>query len=229
MSPGDVDCALDMTQTPRAEPQADRKQTAKTPRGKPFTGKDDPRARQNTNAVRRSEPSKEGLERQSLYEAMLHALNLPARDDRTPGQRACRKWLKRDAAGFLRRLCTLESKQSRPRETESPAPAFDCKEFGEHGRNAVTLELDPEDRVSQIHLELDDQRWEPGYEEEKLSSLFIWCKRQDGSDDVTEVLFPNEQMELFQAWADEDGIPLGEWMKESILEGMETERRDSPI
>ena len=227
MSPGDVDSALDMTQTPRAELQTGRKQTAKKPRGKPFTGKDDPRARQNVEATR--VPSLEGKKQRTLYEVMLHVLNSPARADTTPGHRMCRKWMKRDPAGFLRRLCTLESKQSRPRETESPASAFDWKAFGEHGRNAVTLELAPEDRVSQIHLELDDQRWEPGYEEEKFSPRFIFCKRQDGSDDLTEVLFPKDQMELFQAWADEDGIPLGEWMKESILEGMETERRNGPV
>jgi hypothetical protein len=185
--------------------------------------------RQDINAVRRSEPSEEGVVRQSLYELMLHVLNSKSRADTMPGQRACLKWLKRDPSGFLRRLCTLESKQSRPRETESPASAFDWKAFGEHGRNAVTLKLDPEDRVSEIHLELDDKRWEPGYEEEKFSPRFIFCKRQDGSVDLTEVLFPNDQMEMFRAWADEDGIPSGEWMKESILEGMETERRNGPV
>lgn len=41
---------------------------------------------------------------------MRHVTERPSREDRTPGQRTCRKWLRTDVSGFMRAKSQLEAK-----------------------------------------------------------------------------------------------------------------------
>jgi hypothetical protein len=88
------------------------KPAGKKPRGRPFTGKDDPRLRQNLEAARAAAgPAQEeapGGEDVSLYEAMRHVFTQPKEADRTQPQRECRAWLKADRKNFMAKLADLE-------------------------------------------------------------------------------------------------------------------------
>src|SRR5690349_4064208 len=70
--------------------------------GRPFT-KNDPRLRQN----REPGAPVEGSDA-SLYEDMRHARTRPRSEDRTEGQRDCRRWKQNDSKGFLARYAYLE-------------------------------------------------------------------------------------------------------------------------
>src|SRR5215510_5006687 len=54
------------------------------------------------------EPADDAVPQQLLD--MRHAYGRPASEDRTPGQRACRRWLKTDIKGFMTTKSQLEAK-----------------------------------------------------------------------------------------------------------------------
>jgi hypothetical protein len=93
------------------------KLTKKKPRGKPFTGKDDPRNRQNVVLAQEAKPGAppgandtpdpfdEGV---LVYADMRHVYTRPKGEDRTPAQKNCRRWLEEDPKAFLAKLADLE-------------------------------------------------------------------------------------------------------------------------
>jgi hypothetical protein len=82
----------------------------KRPRGKPFTGRDDPRNGRPSpgppgdRIAAVADPAAEA----TLYEDMLHVRRKPRSEDRTEGQRDCRRWKKADLKGFLTKFADLE-------------------------------------------------------------------------------------------------------------------------
>jgi hypothetical protein len=102
-----------MNTHPQPEPQPDRDDTAapKKPRGRPFTGANDPRNGHLVQAARAAAAAQEepaGQKDVSLYETMRHVFNKPKEADRTQPQRECRAWLKDDRKGFLSKMADLE-------------------------------------------------------------------------------------------------------------------------
>jgi hypothetical protein len=119
---------------PQDDPQPDRDDTpGKKPRGKPFTGRDDPRNGHLVQAARAAQEEPVEPEDVSLYEAMRHVFSQPKEADRTQPQRECRAWLKDDRKGFLSKMADLEkaalarppSRKDEPGGEESP-PAEDA-------------------------------------------------------------------------------------------------------
>jgi hypothetical protein len=71
----------------------------------------------------------------------------PAREDRTPGHKLCRKWLKADLPGFMARKSSLEAKVPIPK---------------------------PRDDRYAFRLELDDRRCDQSLNHGELVSLLIF-------------------------------------------------------
>jgi hypothetical protein len=129
-----------MSNTPQTGPQNDGDGTAgmKKPRGRPFTGPDDPRNRQNIEAAWAAAGDVSGLALvgpvepgTQLYRDMLHVYSRPKGQDRTQGHRDCRRWKDRDLKGFMAKLADLEKAQigakpaAPPGEPEGPGTAED--------------------------------------------------------------------------------------------------------
>jgi hypothetical protein len=70
--------------------------------------------------------SADGAEQQLLD--MRHAYSRPAREDRTPAQRACRRWMRADIGGFMRCLTRLEAKLQPARDSEHGIPEAELDE-----------------------------------------------------------------------------------------------------
>jgi hypothetical protein len=81
----------------------------KRPRGRPFTGPDDPRNRTNLESALQAEdvPAPVPVEGEGLLAAMRHVLVNDRAHDRTPEQKLARRLLK-DQAKFFDRMVSLE-------------------------------------------------------------------------------------------------------------------------
>ncbi len=87
------------------------------PRGKPFTGRDDPRNSQNMQALLRDAPPLgnaaevqlvPGEFEWTLYDGMRHVLSRPKGEDRTEVQRDCRRWKEQNISAFMGKYADLE-------------------------------------------------------------------------------------------------------------------------
>jgi hypothetical protein len=170
---------MDITQQPGQQNDSDRPAGKAKPRGRPFTGKDDSRLRQNIEAARAAEPEQgeaAGQEDVSLYEATKHVFSRPKEADRTQPQRECRAWLKDDRKGFLSRLAELEKaalakpgKEGDERGPDGLLPDRATEEVINPlidsllGEASAFLDLDPGDRSLLIERGLvgseGDDRW----------------------------------------------------------------------
>jgi hypothetical protein len=85
----------------------------KKPRGRPFTGRDDPRNRVPAVPVAKppAVPFEPGV---TLYRDMVHAYTRPRAEDVTQGQKACRQWKQKDLRAFMAKLADLEKTQKPP-------------------------------------------------------------------------------------------------------------------
>jgi hypothetical protein len=88
----------------------------KKPRGKPFTGADDPRLRQNMQAPREAEPEEEveGYEVDELTtaERMRKVFSQPKAKDRGPAEKLLRQLIESDLDKYLSRMTAAERAES---------------------------------------------------------------------------------------------------------------------
>lgn len=90
---------------PQTLPQEQGEANAKKkPRGRPFTGKDDPRNRKAAVALVPGDGS--------LYEDMLYVRTHRRSEDKTEGHRDCRNWKTKDLKGFMAKFAELEKQNT---------------------------------------------------------------------------------------------------------------------
>ncbi|MBY0525063.1 MAG: hypothetical protein K2R98_16785 [Gemmataceae bacterium] len=99
----------------------------KKPRGRPFTGADDPRLRQNLETAPPLEPSEDD---QDMLAAMRWVQSHAKSQDRTELQKDCRQWKSKDLKGFMAKRADLERAEMAARGqnstmAQSSAPVVD--------------------------------------------------------------------------------------------------------
>jgi hypothetical protein len=227
-----------MAETQRTGQQNDSEgPVKKRPRGRPFT-KNDSRLRQNLEAARRTGstmstgmimgiveeeaaqgavPAGDGVPQQLAD--MRHVYERPAREDRTPGQKTCRKWLKDDLPGFMARKTGLEAKLlasgGRP---SPPALGVGADLLAALGKDVVVLAVEQEDGCCNLLLHLDERKWGPASGGVWVSALYWGIEGRaqcvEGALDI-----PAEDVVYLQ----EDGRPCGfdhlaRWLRRALDE-----------
>jgi hypothetical protein len=125
------------------EQQADSEGAAKgRPRGRPFSKGGDERQAHRLAAVKTDAASDLDEQQASpdLYRDMLHVYTKQAQEDRTQGQKDCRKWKAKDLKGFMAKLADLEkARAGRGGKAEDPSEPEDGYEPDEGDRRLEAL------------------------------------------------------------------------------------------
>jgi hypothetical protein len=122
----------------------------------------------------------EGVPRQLADMRWVYAH--PACEDRTPGHKLCRKWLKADLPGFMARKSSLEAKVPIPK---------------------------PRDDRYAFRLELDHRRCDQALNHGEMFSLLIFV---DGTDEAFELYVTLDEWTAWRDTARAAGLSLPDWL-----------------